>query len=73
MQQEAQTLLALQNVDTPLKGGENTPLLHDTNFDGVTPRKQMSQTPNRMLMSPFHTPQHQGGGGGGSENDFITS
>uniref|UniRef100_A0A1X7TE27 Cell division cycle 5-like protein n=1 Tax=Amphimedon queenslandica TaxID=400682 RepID=A0A1X7TE27_AMPQE len=64
--QEAQTLLALQNVETPLKGGENTPLLHDSNFDGVTPRKQITQTPNMMLAaSPFHTPQHGGGGGGG--------
>lgn len=60
--QEAQNILALQNVQTPLKGGENTPL-HDSDFEGVTPRKAVVQTPNVVLGTPFRTP---GGTGPGS-------
>ena len=57
--QEAQNLLALTNVETPLKGGENTPL-HETSFDGMTPRKQVVQTPNVVLGTPLHTPGRGG-------------
>lgn len=50
--QEAQNLMALTNVDTPLKGGLNTPL-HESDFSGVTPQKQVVQTPNTVLSTPF--------------------
>ncbi|XP_077437336.1 cell division cycle 5-like protein [Vanacampus margaritifer] len=60
--QEAQNLMALTNIDTPLKGGLNTPL-HDSDFSGVTPQRQQVQTPNTVLSTPFRTP----GQGQGSE------
>lgn len=50
--QEAQNLMALTNVDTPLKGGLNTPL-HESDFSGVTPQRQLVQTPNTVLSTPF--------------------
>jgi pre-mRNA-splicing factor CDC5/CEF1 len=52
---EAQNIMALSNVDTPLKGGLNTPL-HESDFSGVTPRHQVSQTPNTLIQTPFRTP-----------------
>lgn len=55
--QEAQNLMALTNVDTPLKGGLNTPL-HESDFSGVTPQRQIVQTPNTVLATPFRTPTH---------------
>ncbi|KAJ8290542.1 hypothetical protein GJAV_G00014260 [Gymnothorax javanicus] len=55
--QEAQNLMALTNVDTPLKGGLNTPL-HESDFSGVTPQRQVVQTPNTVLATPFRTPTH---------------
>ncbi|XP_012693557.1 cell division cycle 5-like protein [Clupea harengus] len=55
--QEAQNLMALTNVDTPLKGGLNTPL-HESDFTGVTPTRQVVQTPNTVLTTPFRTPSH---------------
>ncbi|XP_065111083.1 cell division cycle 5-like protein [Paramisgurnus dabryanus] len=55
--QEAQNLMALTNVDTPLKGGLNTPL-HESDFSGVTPQRQVVQTPNTVLSTPFRTPAH---------------
>jgi len=48
---EAQNLLALQNVDTPLKGGLNTPLV-ESDFSGITPRREIVQTPNTVLGTP---------------------
>uniref|UniRef100_A0AAQ5XUV3 CDC5 cell division cycle 5-like (S. pombe) n=1 Tax=Amphiprion ocellaris TaxID=80972 RepID=A0AAQ5XUV3_AMPOC len=60
--QEAQNLMALTNIDTPLKGGLNTPL-HESDFSGVTPQRQQIQTPNTVLSTPFRTP----GPGQGSE------
>jgi len=59
--QEAQNILALSNVDTPLKGGINTPL-KESDFEGVTPRQQAIQTPNMMLTTPYRTPQGEGTG-----------
>ena len=47
--------MALTNVDTPLKGGLNTPL-HASDFSGVTPKHQISATPNTVLLTPFRTP-----------------
>uniref|UniRef100_A0A8C2KBH7 Cell division cycle 5-like protein n=1 Tax=Cyprinus carpio TaxID=7962 RepID=A0A8C2KBH7_CYPCA len=55
--QEAQNLMALTNVDTPLKGGLNTPL-HESDFSGVTPQRQVVQTPNTVLSTHFRTPSH---------------
>jgi len=53
---EAQNILALQVVDTPLKGGLNTPL-HNNDFStGVTPLHKTIQTPNTMFQTPFRTP-----------------
>ncbi|KAH8857943.1 Cell division cycle 5-like protein, partial [Schistosoma japonicum] len=60
---EAQNILALQQVQTPLKGGENTPLVGESDFSGATPRLPSSiATPNILLPSqivgttPFRTP-----------------
>ena len=50
--QEAQNLMALTNIDTPLKGGLNTPL-HESDFSGVTPQQKTVQTPNTVLTTPF--------------------
>lgn len=66
---EAQNLIALTNVDTPLKGGENTPL-HE--IEGApsaltTPghsKTLVSATPNTLLSTPFRTAA--GGGEPGS-------
>lgn len=52
--------MALSNVDTPLKGGLNTPL-HETDFSGVTPKRDIVQTPNTLLATPFRAlPQASG-------------
>uniref|UniRef100_A0A674MLJ1 Cell division cycle 5-like protein n=1 Tax=Takifugu rubripes TaxID=31033 RepID=A0A674MLJ1_TAKRU len=58
--QEAQNLMALTNIDTPLKGGLNTPL-HESDFSGVTPQKQQIQTPNTVLSTPFSMTPQAGG------------
>ena len=58
---EAQNILALNQVDTPLKGGMNTPLL-ESSFEGVTPKRSDVKTPNMMLGTPFRTPQNEGQG-----------
>ncbi|MED6290901.1 CDC5 cell division cycle 5-like protein [Characodon lateralis] len=63
--QEAQNLMALTNIDTPLKGGLNTPL-HESDFSGVTPQRQQIQTPNTVLSTPFRTP------GPGQASDGMT-
>lgn len=51
--------MALTNVDTPLKGGLNTPL-HNPDFSGITPKTQWSQTPNTILGTPARTPGSTG-------------
>jgi pre-mRNA-splicing factor CDC5/CEF1 len=53
--QEAQNLITLTQADTPLAGGINEPL-HETSFEGVTPRRQQVQTPNMVISTPFRTP-----------------
>jgi len=60
--------MALSNVDTPLKGGLNTPL-HESDFTGITPQRQVAQTPNTVLASPFRTPAATPAGEG---SDLIT-
>ena len=52
---EAQNLMALTVVETPLKGGLNTPL-HESDFTSTTPQHKIPQTPNTMFQTPFRTP-----------------
>ena len=60
--QEAQNIMALQNTDTPLKGGLNTPLHNDGgDFSGITPARQTAATPNTVLTTPFRTKEGQVG------------
>lgn len=62
--QDAQNIMALTHVDTPLKGGLNTEL-QNVDFNGVTPQRQLITTPNTILGTPlsqtsndgFQTPQ----------------
>lgn len=49
---EAQNVMALTHVDTPLKGGLNTPL-HESDFSGALPQNQVVATPNTVLATPF--------------------
>ncbi|XP_026737347.1 cell division cycle 5-like protein [Trichoplusia ni] len=51
---EAQNVMALTHVDTPLKGGLNTPL-HQTDFSGSLPQGQAVATPNTVLVTPFRS------------------
>ncbi len=54
--QEAQNIMALTNVDTPLKGGLNTDLIENGgDFSGMTPSSTALQTPNTVLTTPFRT------------------
>ncbi|XP_070568591.1 cell division cycle 5-like protein [Ptychodera flava] len=57
--QEAQNIMALQNVDTPLKGGLNTPV-HESDFDGITPKRHGPATPNTAFTTPMRTPSQDG-------------
>lgn len=52
---EAQNLIALTNVETPLKGGVNTPL-HEIEGSIGGPKTPVSATPNNMIVAPFRTP-----------------
>jgi len=61
--QEAQNIMALTNVDTPLKGGLNT-ALHESDFSGATPQQRVMATPNTVLGTPFRTPGTVGPDGG---------
>lgn len=62
---EAQNLMALTNTETPLKGGENTPLVQVEGFTSgelATPgykTSTVSATPNLVLSTPFRTPSGQ--------------
>ncbi|CAH2265552.1 jg10086 [Pararge aegeria aegeria] len=51
---EAQNVMALTHVDTPLKGGLNTPL-HESDFSGSLPQSQAVATPNTVLATPFRS------------------
>ncbi|VDN03443.1 unnamed protein product [Thelazia callipaeda] len=55
LRKEAENLLALQNVPTPLKGGVNTPL-HDLNLHSSQPRDRFVATPNTVLSQMAATP-----------------
>ncbi|XP_067625275.1 cell division cycle 5-like protein [Eurosta solidaginis] len=50
--QETQNMMALTHVETPLKGGVNTPL-HESDFSGVLPKAQSIATPNTVIATPF--------------------
>jgi pre-mRNA-splicing factor CDC5/CEF1 len=50
--QEAQNLVAMLNVDTPLKGGTNIDIA-DPDFAGVTPSARALATPNVVLGTPL--------------------
>nr|GMD57363.1 cell division cycle 5-like protein [Ipomoea batatas] len=51
---EAENQRRLSQSQTPLLGGEN-PMLHPSDFSGVTPKKKEIQTPNPLL-TPSATP-----------------
>lgn len=51
---EAQAIMALTHVETPLKGGLNTPL-HTTDFSGTLPQASIAATPNTVLSTPFRS------------------
>ncbi|KJH40104.1 hypothetical protein DICVIV_13970 [Dictyocaulus viviparus] len=57
---EVQNILALQNVDTPLKVGLNTPL-HEADFSGILPTPRVQATPNTVLNAVAATPSAFGG------------
>uniref|UniRef100_A0A336LTJ0 CSON004489 protein n=1 Tax=Culicoides sonorensis TaxID=179676 RepID=A0A336LTJ0_CULSO len=59
--QEAQNIMALTHVDTPLKGGLNTPL-HETDFSGSLPKQQVAATPNTVIATPFRSTRTETGG-----------
>lgn len=61
--QEAQNIMALTNVDTPLKGGMNSELQENGgDFSGMTPSANKElQTPNTVLTTPFRTKDGQVG------------
>lgn len=58
--QEAQNLMALTHVETPLMGGANAPL-YNPDFSGATPSKDSVATPNTVLSTPFRTPRDGAG------------
>lgn len=61
---EAQNLMALNNVDTPLMGGTNVPLIDIPEHSAATPAGLIvSQTPNSIIATPFrssHSTQQSG-------------
>lgn len=75
---EAQNIMALQNVETPLKGGLNTPLHVNESFGQsvLTPTigKQLAvATPNSLISTPFRTPGAGGFGNVGSTPGSVRS
>lgn len=51
-------MMALSHVDTPLKGGLNTPL-YNSEFSVHPPAEQIT-TPNTVLTTPFSNRTHEG-------------
>lgn len=61
--QEAHNLAKMQTAETPLLGHEN-PSLFPTDFEGVTPRRDVASTPNPLAAaSMMGTPMSVRGGG----------
>lgn len=52
LMREADTIMALTHVETPLKGGVNTPL-HNMDFTTTLPTSLVVATPNTVLATPF--------------------
>lgn len=54
---EAQNLIALNNVDTPLLGGANVPLMDVPELSAATPAGLLgpSATPNPLIATPFRS------------------
>lgn len=50
--QEAQAIIALTHVETPLKGGANTQV-HETDFSSALPTPMAIATPNTVLATPL--------------------
>ena len=50
---EAKNMLALTNVETPLKGGVNTPVT-EVDFSAATPSSKALATPNTVLGTPVN-------------------
>jgi len=67
--QEAQNLMALTHVETPLMGGTNAPLTGTVDFSGAIPSNSSVVTPNTLLSTPFRTP----GGAAGSMTPGMLS
>uniref|UniRef100_A0A1Q3F1D6 Putative mrna splicing protein cdc5 myb superfamily n=1 Tax=Culex tarsalis TaxID=7177 RepID=A0A1Q3F1D6_CULTA len=67
--QEAQNMMALTHVDTPLKGGVNTPLVQ-SDFSGALPQAQVAATPNTVLATPFRSVR--GPDGAATPGGFLT-
>ena len=60
--QAAQNIMALNNVDTPLKGGVNTDLIENGgDYSGATPNVKAMQTPNTVLTTEYRTREGQVG------------
>uniref|UniRef100_A0A0N4ZND2 Cell division cycle 5-like protein n=1 Tax=Parastrongyloides trichosuri TaxID=131310 RepID=A0A0N4ZND2_PARTI len=57
---EVETILALQNTESSLKGGLNTPL-NDLNIKSGLPEHQVASTPNVILQALAGTPIHGSG------------
>lgn len=58
--QEAMNVMALTHVQTPLFGGENTPLTQ-TDFSGTLPQSLTVSTPNTVIATPFRSARADGG------------
>ncbi|XP_019535414.3 cell division cycle 5-like protein [Aedes albopictus] len=67
--QEAQNMMALTHVDTPLKGGVNTPLTQ-SDFSGALPQSLVVATPNTVLATPFRSTR--GPDGAATPAGFLT-
>ncbi|XP_014233346.1 cell division cycle 5-like protein [Trichogramma pretiosum] len=57
--QEAQNVMALTHVDTPLKGGINTELTN-ADFSSIVPTSKVLATPNTVLSTPFRSQRVDG-------------
>ncbi|XP_066139936.1 cell division cycle 5-like protein [Euwallacea fornicatus] len=68
--QEAQNVMALTQVDTPLKGGLNT-VINNTSFSSVTPQIKTILTPNTVLTTPYRSSRSESGATPGSAG-FMT-
>lgn len=58
--QEAQNIIALTHVETPLKGGANTQVF-DTDFSAALPTPQIVATPNTVLATPLGSKRNADG------------